>query len=456
MSITANTHVDFLTIEQIKKLDNTDHFIRFLKNQNLDHDNKDLQVLCDQKITGWHFLKLNVNKLMQDSLKQGPAEKIAEFINKINSKEQKDPSYRTYHTRSEEDEEIVQKAFNRTFQNPSNLSERFIQFIDKCLDNYETINGYYVLYTTLVQASGTGKSKLLINVAEKIMTVYCCLRDFKSSSYPFRSNIANILVSDFMNKQEAIATYLAYISTCFQKLQEFNRDFKEWRDWHTNKNSQEKFWRDVKNRMGDIKFYLIKCSVKYLFALDKAHTLVGKNVESKNIGKNSLFNYIRHALILLPKRAGIFAVFSDIHSNISNFSPTSYLNPSNEIAQHGFKLFVPFYLLDTVDINVNFVNFKEAMTLKDDTKEMEPEYIIKLAMDKLIVLQSEYTPDLIANNMCLCIKVLEDHKYIVTAMPTEPMLAEANAQIMNNSHISLTELINKLSEALKKGIVEAS
>ena len=132
-----------------------------------------------------------------------------------------------YHSRSKEDEEIVQKAFNRTFQDPSNLSERFIQFIDKCLDDYETIKGYYAPYTTLVQASGTGKSKLLINVAEKIITVYCCLRDSKSSGYPSRSDIANILVRDFMNEQKAIATYLAYICACFQKLQKFNGSCKK-------------------------------------------------------------------------------------------------------------------------------------------------------------------------------------------------------------------------------------
>ncbi|CAG8725364.1 22304_t:CDS:2 [Cetraspora pellucida] len=98
-----------------------------------------------------------------------------------------------------------------------------------------------------------------------------------------------------------------------------------------------------------------------------------------------------------------------------------------------------------------------------DTKGMKPEHIIKLAMDKLIgpylcveiVPQSEYAPDLIANNMCLCIKVLENCKYIITSMPSKPVLAKASAQIMNDLHISLTELINKLSEALKKGLVEA-
>ncbi|CAG8522319.1 12399_t:CDS:2, partial [Dentiscutata heterogama] len=69
--------------------------------------------------------------------------------------------------------------------------------------------------------------------------------------------------------------------------------------------------------------------------------------------------------------------------------------------------------------------------------------------------QSGYVSDLIANNMRLCISVIEDCKYFVISMPTEPVLAEASARIINDPKISLTELINKLSKALKKGIVEA-
>ncbi|CAG8744215.1 25005_t:CDS:10 [Cetraspora pellucida] len=284
------------------------------------------------------------------------------------------------------------------------------------------IKGYYALYTTLVQASGTEKFKLLINVAKKIITVYCCLRDFKSSGYPSRLDIANILIRDFMNEQEAIATYLAYICACFQKMQEFDRDFKEWIDWHTNKNSQEKFWS----------------LVKYLFAFNKAHTLVGKKVET-----------------------GIFAVFTDIHSNILNCSPAltsihlkelcsmeAMTLKESEDPQHFFQYRKPLW--------------SALLMPSSDTKGMESECIIKLAIDKLlgphlcveIMPQSEYASNLIANNICLCIKVLENCKYIVIAMPSKSVLVEASAQIMNDPHIRLTELINKLSKALKKGIVE--
>ncbi|CAG8854348.1 42131_t:CDS:2, partial [Gigaspora margarita] len=121
-----------------------------------------------------------------------------------------------------EEEEVVRKAFVRDFRDPSDLSERFMFFISKCLCEYETTKDYYAPYTTLIQASGTGKSKLLMNFAENIMTVYCCLRDPKSSGYPSRSHIAKTLLDEFDNERKAIVTYLAYICACFQKLQEFN------------------------------------------------------------------------------------------------------------------------------------------------------------------------------------------------------------------------------------------
>ncbi|CAG8744728.1 17293_t:CDS:2, partial [Dentiscutata heterogama] len=302
---------------------------------------------------------------------------------------------------------------------PSNLSERFIQFIDKCLDEYNTIgNYYYAPYTTLIQASGVGKSKLLINVAEEIMSVYCCLRKSESSGYPPRSDIAKMLIKEFNNEQDAKTTYLAYICACFQKMQDFSGDCKKWLDEHTNKNLQGNFWRDVENRMKNIKDHLMTCStdsettdlvekylvkkntvikregpVKYLFAFDEASTLVGNKDGSKNVGKISPFYYIRRALILLPKGAGIFAVFTDTHSNISTFSPAYYLDPSKRVAEEKFKLFAPFYLLDTTDMNVNL---REVKTLKESEDPrhffqygrplwgMESERIIELAMDKLI------------------------------------------------------------------------
>ncbi|CAG8498236.1 4132_t:CDS:1 [Funneliformis caledonium] len=358
------------------------------------------------------------------------------------------------------------------------------------------------------------------------MTVYCYLRDYKSSGYLFRLHIADILLCKFENEQKAIVTYLAYICTCFQKLQEFNGSCKEWIDEHTNNNSQEDFWKDIEYRIAKIISDLMKNttdntmtesinkyldgeriitqegSVKCLFAFDEARTLINKKVE-----KEILFFHVRHALKLLPKKIGIFATFTDTHSNISNFSPVSYLDPSKRVAERGSQLFEPFYLLDTVDMNTIF---KKVRTLKEfedphhffqygrplwdallsfsGTEGFKPERIIELAMNKLIggksfilwkketqnkitvvetlaifgphlcidiVLQSRYASHLIASYMHLCLDISENRECIIISMPTEPVLAEAAAQIMNDPNVNLTELINQLSSALKKGVVEA-
>ncbi|CAG8855418.1 18557_t:CDS:1, partial [Gigaspora margarita] len=206
---------------------------------------------------------------------------------------------------------------------------------------------------------------------------------------------------------------------------EFNGSCKKWIDEHTNNNSQEDFWKDIERRMEDIKPDLMKYqsdktmaeginkyldgqkiitrggSVKCLFAFDEARTLVNQKAEGE-----TLFYYVRRALKLLPKNVGIFAIFTDTHSYISNFSPVYYLDPSKRVAEEGSQLFKPFYLLDTVDINVDR-EFRYVPTLEesedpqhffqygrplwgallspsDEVEGFKPERVIELAIDKLI------------------------------------------------------------------------
>ncbi|CAG8633711.1 1920_t:CDS:2 [Paraglomus brasilianum] len=344
-----------------------------------------------------------------------------------------------------EEEEIVRVAFDRPFQDPSDLSE-----------------------------SGTGKSKLLKNFAESRMTVYCCLHESKSSSYPSRSHISNILLHEFENERDAIVTYLAYICACCQRLEEFNGSCKEWFDEHTNKKLQMGFWKNVEYRMSDIMHGLMKnptdskmtewitnyldggklmweSSVNCLFAFDEACSLVDKNIERK-----TLFYYVQCALKLLPKKLGIFAIFTDTHSKISNFSPVSYLDPSIRDATKGSKLFEPFYLLDTVDMNTMNTAFKKALTLQDDAEGFNPERIIELAMDKLIGGKSFIhwkTEAQTKISIMEALAIFGPHLYcecITTSMPTEPVLAEAATRMMNDPNVSLAELIGMT--ALKRNI----
>ncbi|CAG8523819.1 7914_t:CDS:1, partial [Diversispora eburnea] len=48
-----------------------------------------------------------------------------------------------------------------------------------------------------------------------------------------------------------------------------------------------------------------------------------------------------------------------------------------------------------------------------------------------------------------------DRECIIKSKPTEPVLAEVSAQIINDPNVDLSELTNQLSSALRKRIVEA-
>ncbi|CAJ0760084.1 12756_t:CDS:2 [Entrophospora sp. SA101] len=66
-----------------------------------------------------------------------------------------------------EEEEIVHKAFDRTFQDPSDLSKRFMNFIENCLCEYEMSKEYYPPYTTLVQSQWHRKIKIIEEFCRK-------------------------------------------------------------------------------------------------------------------------------------------------------------------------------------------------------------------------------------------------------------------------------------------------
>ncbi|CAG8462437.1 27206_t:CDS:2 [Dentiscutata erythropus] len=329
-------------------------------------------------------------------------------------------------------------------------------FIEKCLHEYEVDNDYYTSYITLIQASGTGKSKLLMHSAENTITVYCCLRDSNSSGYLSGSHIAKTLLDEF-------------------KSCEIKESCKKWIDEYTNNNSQEDFWKDIEQRINvitdDLKKYVTnksleervedyyfkqkittgESSVKCLFVFNEAYTLV-----KQKVGDEILFYYVRRALKHLPKNAEIFAIFMSTYSNISNFLPISYLDLSKRVAEEGAQLFKPFYLLGTVDMNIDIMDLNTEIKLEMsedlqhffqygrpfEAEEFKPECVIVLAMDKLVVPQSRYASQLVMGYMHLYLNILDDYEYVITLMPSEPMLAEASAWIMNNPNICLTELIN--------------
>ncbi|CAG8838633.1 21535_t:CDS:1, partial [Cetraspora pellucida] len=71
------------TADEVRRCKTTEQLIEFLGKQDLGLDDDDFKIIHEQKIKGRNFLSLNVDELMQDGLKRGPAKTIAEFIEKI-------------------------------------------------------------------------------------------------------------------------------------------------------------------------------------------------------------------------------------------------------------------------------------------------------------------------------------------------------------------------------------
>ncbi|CAG8446647.1 8218_t:CDS:2 [Funneliformis caledonium] len=118
-------------------------------------------------------------------------------------------------------------AFNLPFRDPDKLEEHFVKFIDFCAKQYQMDSEFYASYTTLVQGSSTGKTKLLHKIAENVKAVYCCFREESSSGYPAKSYIANKLLDKSKDANSIIicGIYLAYLVACVERLQQFEEIF---------------------------------------------------------------------------------------------------------------------------------------------------------------------------------------------------------------------------------------
>ncbi|CAG8607437.1 3418_t:CDS:2 [Ambispora gerdemannii] len=90
MSTTTGKTISLPTINEVEGYKTTEDLINFLRDQDIGLEDKHFNILREQEVDGETFLRLNVDKLMQDGLKRGPAEKISKLIEKIKGEGQAD------------------------------------------------------------------------------------------------------------------------------------------------------------------------------------------------------------------------------------------------------------------------------------------------------------------------------------------------------------------------------
>ena len=158
-----------------------------------------------------------------------------------------------------QESQLIREAFNYHFKDPLGITNHFLN----CLDNWSTkwkSTMYYAPYTSLVQGSGTGKSRLFKEISCDVYIFYCCFRSLRSTGYPPRSSIASVLLNIPSNRYETILRFVAYLNSSLLQLaeelsQELPCDKSEWYKQQIEelevKGFQSSFWSPIQKKMDE-------------------------------------------------------------------------------------------------------------------------------------------------------------------------------------------------------------
>ena len=304
----------------------------------------------------------------------------------------------------EKDLVVFKNAFDSPFHDPNDLVNHFISHLRDCVRKWEG-STFYSPYVSLVQSSGTGKTRLIRQLSENgVYVIYACLREEVESGYPPRSLIASELLAstDVRSFQVYLLAVLRYLGEKIQNDNLTPQDLFSRCAFNTHG-----FWVTIRCNMVDLladtemtelrlsELISAECSsvgklienhhqklfgkpdnqsnekspLRIIFAFDEAMKLVKEDtvsVEKPGEAKKSVpFYALRRALRSLQELGPAFAVFTDTSSRTSVFSPASRVDLSHRVQVEGAKLFKPFYLTQ-MDIRRNLIKRESAkISMKD-------------------------------------------------------------------------------------------
>ncbi|RNA17112.1 dynein heavy chain axonemal [Brachionus plicatilis] len=359
--------------------------------------------------------------------------------------------------------------------------------IRKYIESYNELI-FYGPYAILFQSSGFGKSRACFGlVDEGFYVVYCCLLDLKSNGYPRRSTLA-----DFLLKKDNVETnFKCYFKTFIDILNEKKETYSctEFFDSYGNPDGLgEKI--SIHQNIEDIKQVSIPVYEKktpLVFVFDEASSLFPDN-------------YFILRSLTSNLKGSVFVLFLDTFSQLADFMPVTYQDPSKRISEKKLKVFEPIYLLPNWDVFIDR-NYEKIKNIKDSilfenacmfgrplwgswiyTKnnshknlyESISNYdLFNLACDKLMsgnrlaetlndndclaVLSSRLgilkpkqitkSQQLVATNMAVCTYLDVKNNLFEIDYPSEPILAAASAIIMEQNFPFILNTMIKLTES---------
>ncbi|CAG8732644.1 10369_t:CDS:2, partial [Funneliformis caledonium] len=284
-----------------------------------------------------------------------------------------------------------------------------------------------------------------------------------SDSFPLRSfKIADLILKEPETdypRYEALSRFIAYICVCYEELvgflnnvkgEEMESIFHKW--YHQQITTDETddrrlggktFWGQISNRM-------LTIQKEFLAPIgSSSNSAFAKSLKTKiNEGDVSIIFAIDEArsLTVLNERL-------DTVSKIANFLPPSdvLLTPPNAhliIDVHQRKVDVTIFRA----VTSAKCKLMGGVNFEDNIQHNPREIIIRQNMvalwcvraSLLVKPQGELASDLIANCLGVCLGVSPDQKTVFISYFSEPLVAEAAAQIINHHKIKFEKTIEPL------------
>jgi hypothetical protein len=412
------------------------------------------------------------------------------------SRQYRDAAKLTY---TSEPHQTVKQAFNLDYMGGeiNHSLEHFTLHVTTVYDTWKSFrNHYYSPYFAVFQSSGTGKSKLFNSLIESHWICYISLANGKA--YPQTPELKQSFLSTSTKRQD-LAYYFFYICAVIQSWnQERKRNpnghqawskkwfddetdivneavMKQYKDKYGELNSEEDFEMHARGLLTTVD----ETQFPLLIVFDEARAMIATGD----------FEAVRRALRCFTK--GVVAVFADTMSSLCNFAPSAEADPSLR-PRTRMELFPPFYQLCTFDLFARQKNYLDCKTWEYGrviwaafkSCDMSDEELVLFAQSKLLggheqlemvaittqmgiaIFSSfaclEITPSstlakqVVAGNMAICLHVSHDRSSIMVRYPSDPVLAEAAAKIMQDifTHTQRMIILRELAHSLANGLVE--
>jgi hypothetical protein len=263
-------------------------------------------------------------------------------------------------------------------------------------------NTFYYPGSSIIQTSGSGKSKTVCALSQLgVFVIYCSFMGQSATGYPKRSSVADILADANDTTQIKEEQFIKYYLYWLEELYKFLEKIEVEHGALSSENipdtaiqflrNQAKMMINVKKRISfesiDQKQGIFLCSyeivlnyfnkcvqnlsrffalkpqkdplrlnrLNVLFVFDEARELIPKPKSQSHP-----FACMRRMAGYFPDHCGLFVLLLDTASRVSNMAPGAFHDPSARARSLENKLYPPIYTIDTMDIlrEKNYENYE--------------------------------------------------------------------------------------------------